>query len=102
MMASTPTMAPNAHSKSPIALFTMSVALTGLSKRVTGTLFGALTSSNRSGAQATSDVMPSVMRILSSVMSLISVDLRPGSVEQANGEHERRELGILGLVHEIV
>src|SRR5438105_13309991 len=99
MIASTPTAAPNAHSKSPIALLTIRVALVGLSKIVTGTLFGALTSSRRLVLHATSArAAADAARIL---VIVIGWSPSVGLVVQANGEHEGGELRILGLTDEI-
>src|SRR3954466_12329402 len=96
----TPSMsaaAPNAHSKSPMALLAMSVAEVGASNSVTGTLFGASTSSSLCVSQAT--IVAATM--IAPAMNLALI-IGGSSVVDAKREDERRELRVFRLVHEQV
>src|ERR1051326_4607608 len=107
---------PNAHSKSPITLLTINVALAGSSNTVAGTLFGAFTSRRREVLQATSRKAvalnaaadrtarrPNLVECLDVICVMILNRRWSGqvSVRDPDVEQERRELGILGLVERV-
>src|SRR5687768_8687127 len=106
MIPSTVTAAPNAHSKSPMALFTISAAFVGLSNSSTGTRLGDFTSSRRPVSHAASKVPAAKIahsrtRIARGRRVILVVVIASASIGQLEGEDERGKLRKLSLVDEI-
>src|SRR5678815_5353922 len=126
MIPSTATMEPNAHSKSAIALLTARSAFLGSSIMLTGTVAGVSTARRSFELHATTALSIATIAASDSAprraltrapaprprvfccmdvigenrpLSRLLGSGRCTSVAQANGEHQRCELGHVGLVH---